>query len=75
MPARTHARIHAHYPLKILKCHTLHERPRFGYYSLWLVVNKARMDIVLPACFQIEKLRARALSIVLQAHISVLHHA
>ena len=23
---------------------------RFGYYSLWLVVYKARMDIVLPAC-------------------------
>ena len=23
----------------------------FGYYSLWLVVNKARMDIVLPACY------------------------
>ena len=22
----------------------------FGYYSMWLVVNKARMDIVLPAC-------------------------
>ena len=27
-----------------------HERHLFGYYSLWLVVYKARMDIVLPAC-------------------------
>ena len=27
------------------------ERPRFGYYSLWLVVNKARMDTVLPAWY------------------------
>ena len=31
---------------------------KFGYYSLWLVLNKARMDIVLPACytFQITRL-------------------
>ena len=29
----------------------LHETPsRFGYYSLWLVVYKARVDTVLPAC-------------------------
>ena len=38
-------------PAVNLNCHILHERPRFGYYSLWLVVNKARMDIVLPACY------------------------
>ena len=26
------------------------KRNGFGYYSPWLVVNKARMDTVLPAC-------------------------
>ena len=35
------------YPRKFC---ALHERHLFGYYSLWLVVYRARMDIVLPAC-------------------------
>ena len=49
-------RAHADSNNFILRCYVfqikeINERPRFGYYSLWLVVNKARMDIVLPACY------------------------